>query len=687
MPAAIGLALFQLGAPLFVVNAVTLGVGATLINTAIGVGLSLAASAVLTPQAASLSPSDGQQRITQAVPPRWKHYGEKRIAGPVFWFESKESQKIFYLGLALNQGRIGSISNFHIDDKIVLLGAGEQVAQAPYSSVTTRLFTHLGLPVESSYSVLNSAFNYPRIRGDGVATILGMFQTFGNAADQAENYPNGKPNLRVTMKASVVWDFREAAQIRTDDTTWQWSENPVVCLLDYLLSADGFGLSWDRISGNIAAWEIAADICDETLWSIEDSHFEPRYRIAATYVFDENPSDIVARFARIFDGRIWQQRDGTIGITAGKFTRPTITLDEQSILLFDIERGEDRLMAVAGIRAQYLSHFDDYRQQDATPWPDGDTVLALSDDRVANLDLTWAPSHSQARRLMEREYERANAKWNGQIVTSLSGLRVIDERFVHLKISELGIDDDFEIDHYTINLERMEVAIDVRSAAAISDPVRPAFGTSGLFYRGSGIVKSTDSDPSMNFRTVLDGVAPVAGDLVIFAIRSRISVSWANPVGWTVVNTEFGDSANFDLFRQVSQGDIDSPRTPISLAEFTLMHWIAFNPAATGSPSVDLYEDIGVDVVGNPEPVKADATGLDVPFILISVHASKANVPFEAQWNGAKPDFIMRDQFDDEVGQTVFFKVYAEGAGDLVRADMHDAGDLNFQRIYAVKYT
>ncbi len=687
MPQSLALLLFTLGAPLAAVNFVVAGFGAALVNAAIGIGLSLA-GILLRPQVPRVSPSDAQQQIRQSVPPRWKHYGERRIAGPIFWYEAKESIKKLYVGLLLNQGRIDSVSSYHIDDKIVLLDGSGQVEQTPYSTRDTRLLVHLGVNPETNYADLSTQFGYDSVRGDGIASILGIFQNFGSTADQLENYPNGVPQLRVTIKASVVWNPRDAAQIRTDESTWIWSENPVVCLLDYLLSSDGFALSWDRIEANIDAWKAAADICDETVWSIEDSIYENRYRVSATYLFTDNPADVVARFAAAFDGRVWQRRDGTIGISAGQFTRPVITLDEQSILLFDMERGEDRLTAIAGIRAQYLSHYDDFREQDADPWPDASVVLALTDDRVVNLDLTWAPSHGQARRLMEREYERANGKWRGQIVTSLAGLRSIDERFVHIKLTELNIDDDFEIDHYSLNFERMEVTLDIRSAGAVADPVRPAAGTSGLFYRGSGVVTDTGSSVSMNYNTVLDGEAPRVGDLVIFAIRSVGLPTWSTPTGWTLVNlTTIGDGGetNADLFKEIEQSDIDDPDTPLGfIVVDTIMHWIAFNPAAAGSPTDDFFAS-NVESVGNPEPVAADATGLVVPHIMVSAHGANTGVEFDARWSTARPDFVLRDHFG-AISQTMFFKVYPDGAGDDVLADMPDAGDRNFQRIYAVKY-
>ena len=438
MPFAIAAALFAIGAPLAAVNFFAVAIGGSLLltlgfNVAVGIGLSLAANALFRPTlptGAVQKPSDGQQTVRQAVPPRWKHYGKVRISGPLFWFESDVPNKDLYIGLALNQGRISSFEELHIDDNTVLVDGAGLVTTAPYSTVVTKIVTRLGVDPETAYSEIATAFGFTNIRGDGVATMLGVFRTFSAAESQQENYPNSLPKLRTTIKASVVWDPRDKTQIRTDESTWLWSENPPICLLDYMLSVDGFGIDYERIEPALADWIVAADICDEQIWSIEGRREENRYICAATYLLTDAPKDVLARLAETFDGRVWQRRDGAITVTAGKFFTPDVTLKDDAILGFSLERGLDRLNAAAGIRAQYMEPANDYRETDATPWPDAATVAALTDERVINQDYTWTPSHGQARRLMERSHGRAQAGWRGQVITSLSGLHAIDERVV-----------------------------------------------------------------------------------------------------------------------------------------------------------------------------------------------------------------------------------------------------------------
>jgi len=688
MPQTIALALFTLGAPLAVVNFVAVGFGATLISLGVSAGLSLLSAALLSgsQKTARLKPSDGQQTIRQAVPPRWKHYGRVRIGGPQFWLQSEDTQGYLYQGLVLNQGRIDAFEAYHIDDSAVEIDGTGLVLSPPFDTINVKLRTKLGLPTETAYTILETQFGYSNIRGDGIASILGEFDNFATAEDQQQNYPNGLPKIRATIRSSVVWDPREVTQDRTDKTTWGWSDNPVICLLDYMMSPDGFGLPWGRFQNNINEWISAANECDELVWSAEDSLFEKRYRIAASYLFTDDPIDVLKRFEETFDGRTWQRRDGSIGVSVGIFKGSEVTIDNKSILRFDLERGQDRLTAIAGVRAQYMSPANDYRENDAEPWPDGETVIGLSDDRVANLELTWVPSHGQARRLMQKTYERGRARWRGQIITNLSGMKLIDERYARFVIDELNIDENFEIDHFSLDLSTNEIVIDVTSVEIIDDPVRPPGALTGLFYRGSGHHESNDSVVDLDITTVDDGDAAKPGDLVVISLRSRATPAWVDPSGWTIIDNNAGGTREVLLFKEIIQADIDSPASPLSSADDTLIQWFAFNPALTGTPTLDLL-DIATSN-GNPAPVSADATAISSPHLMFSTHGAIVTFSREitsANWTGAVPDFSVSQNFETSSIMSLL-KVYPDGAGSSVLADMNDEGSENYQAIFVIKY-
>lgn len=574
----VGEVLFDVGAPIFLVNA---AIAATpfLINTGLSLGLSLAANALLRPQGAaaqaSVKPSAGQQAIRQAVPPRWKSYGTVRLAGPVWWFDanlhSASTTSDLYIGIALNEGRIGGFVSYHIDNYEVTINGSGVVQTVPYNAVSTKILTRLGLPTETAYAQIAAAggFSVATVRGDGVASILGIFQNFSTSSVQAVNYPSGYPRLRATINASVAWDPRDATQDPNDQTTWQWSENPVVCLLTYLLDRDGYAIPYDWISANLAEWKAAADICDEPVLSINAGGYEKRYRLALTYLFTDRPADVLARFLSTCDGRCWIKRDGSVGIVVGRFVRPDVTLTDRDIIEYEQALGPDPLSAIAGVRAQYMSTAHDYREQDADPWPDGQTVMELDQARVAAIDLTAVPSHSQARRLMKREAVKNAAASRGTIRTTIAGLAAVDQRYINLEVAELGLSGTFEVGRFQFNpnppfectIEVVQVGAEIddwdpttEEGTPASSPIftvwqSPASGTTGTDASGytarqiiTGAKISTSGD---QVRLTFEAPSGITNAFAHVAIVPRSGLS----ADGTTVPTEitFGGASGFSV--------------------------------------------------------------------------------------------------------------------------------------------
>lgn len=464
----IGLALFNAGASLAVVNAVTFGVywGTT---AALFLAPTLLSSRPSTP---TIRPSDGQVTASQAVQPRMKSIGTVRVAGYLFFFDASHPDGVLYHGVILNHGRIGAFVDYVLDENVCSIDGSGDIETAPYNALSTRnIDTNLGAATETAYGDIATKFGIANMRGDGLAGMLVRLSGFVDAETHYENFPNGRPEIKATITGSVAWDWRDAAQSRTDSTTWTASQNPVVHLLNYLIDRDGHGIDYALIAPNLAEWTIAANVCDVNV-SLAAGGNERRYRIAMTYALTDPPKDVVRRILKTFDGRCWIKGDGTIGVLAGAFTAPSVYIRPTDILGYQIEEGADPLEAVAGIRGQYMSPTHGYREQDAEPWPTAATVAALTDERVGALDLSDVPSHRQARALMKREYKRRASPVRLTIETTLAGIRARDERFINVEIVDSGetiCNTSFEVLAHRIDLSTMQCSIDLLAVDATID--------------------------------------------------------------------------------------------------------------------------------------------------------------------------------------------------------------------------
>lgn len=541
MPQVVAMFLFQIGAPMVLATwFATSAIAATLVNVAISVALTLAANALLRGQVNVLRPSDGQQEIKQPLPPRVTSYGRVRVSGAVWWLDAKTT--VLYLGLAVNHRRISSYVSYHIDENEVTINAGtSKVTTAPYSTYEVYLYTRLGANPETKYSELLTDFSQDDMRGDGVATLLAKIANPTNAEAYQDVYPNGRPLIRVTIDATCVYDPR-TDQNADDETTWEWSENWAVCAMDFIKSPDGYGIPWELIEPNIDEWIEAMDICDEQI-RLLGGGTESRYVVAGSYRLTDDPIDVLRKMEAVADARIWQRRDGTIGVKVGKFETPDVTFtDDDIVQLEDFQYGQDPMDVVYGIRAEFTSPEDDYREQEPEPYPSGEEVIALGEDRVVTLDLLYCPSRSQARRIMKRHWARANSGWRGKVTLTLAGLEAIDERYIHLQIRRLNIDAFFEIDRMTIDMISMTVELEVKAIdASIDDWVPSDEGeTSGIY--------TLDHYSDVASASTFDPIGQGEGEVGQLCILSGCSFGSADipvcPTGWTDIGSA-NDADNF----------------------------------------------------------------------------------------------------------------------------------------------
>lgn len=541
MPATIGFALAWLASNAAAVLGASVAIQATVAasaaalgSAALAIGISLAVS-YLTARP-PIKPSDGQIETKDPLSPRRTSYGIVRMSGAV-WFRAAIG-RFYSLGLVHNDGRIGEIITIQVDENIIQTDgnplSGLVISPAIYDSLNYVQW-RLGAATETAYAGPLTDYGIPDMRGDGLFTTYSKFRNPASSDAFANAYPSGLPLVRVTFKASVCWDPRDNTQDREDETTWQWSENLAVCWLAYSLNPKGYGLPWERIEPALQDWKDAMDVCDEEV-TLLNGGVAARYRVAGTWLHTTPPKDVIKNFEISCDGRLWQKRDGSVSIMVGKFIPPTVMLDDFDITGIDIQHGVDPLFDAAGVRAQFLSPDHDYREHDAEAWPDGETVLLLPEDRVIPMDLSWVPSHNQARRMMKVAYIKQNAEWRGTIDTLISGIQAIDQRWIRIKSNEVDdLDIIAEISSFIINpdmtcrIEFFSVTEDLYEFDATTEE--------GLPDGGSVDVANLMSQVSLTMDPIGDAGGTIGQTAFVFA--SSTAALAATPAGWTLIQKIF----------------------------------------------------------------------------------------------------------------------------------------------------
>ena len=149
------------------------------------------------------------------------------------------------------QGPIHSIGNYKID--------GDKTSHTRFANgkAWARILTKHGNPNQTMFSAMSSGIYAidSSMKGEGLAWSWSRFYYH-----PGEPEFQGEPNITAEVHGLKVWDPRTNPN---DQTVKSWSDNPALCLLDYLLADYGRAL-------NIADVEIqtfinAANSCDSTV--------------------------------------------------------------------------------------------------------------------------------------------------------------------------------------------------------------------------------------------------------------------------------------------------------------------------------------------------------------------------------------------------------------------------------------
>lgn len=389
----------------------------------------------------------------QSIPDRVSGYGRARIGGAYMLYEPDGSVGLALNVYAMHDGLIAGWGDIYLNDGTVTIGAGSYVQAGPglrYGKFNdlVRIQTRLGEPTETNYSDITSLRPdlWPsNARGDGIAS-LAMLALSREREQFTRDYPNGLPQPSAVGDLQYCWDSRLGARgtITTDadkaaSGTWVGgSRNPILQLLDYMTNPNtGMGLPLSRFEPNIAAWEAAADVCDEAV-ALAAGGTVPRYQAGGVYLHSTAPADVIATILASCDGWMTQDTTGCFTVQAGAYYVPTVTIAEDHIVSISRQFYREDERAANEIVVSYTDPAFDYTEVETTPWRIEDDIAARGDVRSQALSFPWVQNNSQARRLAKVAARKATAQISGTITTTLDGLRAWSERRIRIQAPSDG---------------------------------------------------------------------------------------------------------------------------------------------------------------------------------------------------------------------------------------------------------
>ena len=212
-------------------------------------------------------------------------YGQRKIGGTAVFIEtSGTDNEYLYMIMALCEGGVESCESIYIDDKLVtwsgaLTDGTERTVDSSDSNFYKADPTVDGSSAESTISAtwydgdddqtynttvgaLSSWTSSHRLRGVSYLALKFKWN---------QDCFGGIPNVKSIIKGRKVYDPNldgtntGGTGSHREDTasTWAYSDNPVLCTLDYMRNSRfGMGIANSFFDDDYADWQTAADVCD-----------------------------------------------------------------------------------------------------------------------------------------------------------------------------------------------------------------------------------------------------------------------------------------------------------------------------------------------------------------------------------------------------------------------------------------
>jgi hypothetical protein len=456
--------------------------------------------------------------IKQPIPQRMRAYGTVKMAGALFYEDAIPIQfQPLIIGVIFCEGPVSAIRSYYLNDANTgitgISGGNLALPWAAFVSIEGRL----GTDTQTVNGILAGQRGWSSQRLLGLCySVMLCAQPFRPDKNFQYFYPNGVPTLRSVIDSSLVYDARDGTQNWGTKSTWKFSRNPAWIIMDYLTITRtdasgkeiprGMGLPKSRM--NVASFTAFANTCDErvisgfTINSVDGSvsdtdRQEPRYCCDGSYSMDEDPPEVLNRMLATCDGTLFTMADGTIGIRGGRFELPTVVITDEMIISCDLLQGNGKFEKFNQLKINSVATNLDFQLVEGTPWEDledQDANGVLSEE----LSLPYVLSYSQARRLAKIAMAKGNPEWRyNSLVCTFEVLNALGEEFVHVTHSMMGIDQDFIVTGFKIQMESRTVELQLSSIdaeayswnAATEDEAPPS---------ATGIVTST-GDPLGGF--------------------------------------------------------------------------------------------------------------------------------------------------------------------------------------------
>jgi hypothetical protein len=512
-------------------------------------------------KAAASAPRDVMTR--SAIEPCKMVYGRARVSGPVVYTNTKattgtQDNNTLWTVVSLVSHECEDIEAIWLDgDEIPSAiidweGTGG-VTSGTYgpigSNEVTNFYRRLGSDTQGEVTALSSEFSdwTGAHDGRGVCYIVSAFE-LGTATGEGV-WSNGAPqNIRAVVKGKKVYDPRKdstnggsGVHRLADPATWEWSDNPALCLADYLFDAD-LGMGAEGVTYDEIDWAMvttAANQCDATV-TVPAGAVTKRFTCNGVLDTGTEYADNIRSLLSSMAGTLtWS--GGKYRIRAAAYEAPSFAFTEDDIVgEVQVQPERPRAQRFNTIRGTFVDPDQDYaatqflRVQDATYLNTRDGGQELT----TNLVLPMTNDEHMAQRLGYRTLNLNNQQITAVIPLNWKALKVGVGDRITLTISELGWSAKvFVVEAWSFDPEKgFMLTIKEDAPEAYADPELAEYSTrtpAGTIVFGTTVVPSpsnltaTPEEEGILLQWTAPTISSAYDEIAIYASADN---QWANAV-------------------------------------------------------------------------------------------------------------------------------------------------------------
>ena len=310
-------------------------------------------------------------------------YGKMRVGGARIYDEATgTNNKYLHRIIAVAGHEIQAFDEIYINDEIVTLdGSGNVTSPSQYNG-KVRIKLHLGTSDQTAdtFLVSESAHWTTQHRLRGIAYMYIRLQF------DADAFPNGIPEITNVISGKKVYDPRTS--------TTAWSDNPALCLRDYLTSSYGIAEETANIDDTLVI--AAANVCDQT----DTDAGTTRYTCNGSFTTASTPYDMINSILTSMDGSLWYAQ-GSWRMKPAYWTAPVLDLDEDDLRSgISVSTRHSRRNNFNTVKGTFRGEESNWQ---TTDYPEVNSAASIAADNgqvsVADVDLPFTDNSIEARRI------------------------------------------------------------------------------------------------------------------------------------------------------------------------------------------------------------------------------------------------------------------------------------------------